>query len=91
MDAIQKTKIENIIAKVQNSTEGMEQKVEAMALRTEQNTEIEDRRETIKPSPGGQHWNPRVPARQNRVKLGKDMSQEIFQKNFTGLKNKFPD
>lgn len=48
---------------------------------------MEDGRETIKTSSGGQHWNPKVPEREDRENVGKEMSQEIFQKNFTGLKN----
>lgn len=46
------------------------------------------RREMIKTSPGGQHWNHSVPERENRENVGKEMSHKIFQKNFTALRNK---
>lgn len=48
---------------------------------------MEDRRETIKTSPGGQHCNHTVPEREDRKSIGKEVSQETFPKNFTGMKN----
>lgn len=88
MDAIQGTETENIKAKVQKLNWGVGTKCWSNSPQNRaKDREMEDWRETIKTSPGGQHWNLRVPARENRINVGKEMSQEIFQKNFTGLKN----